>query len=164
MEMVKLFRGTETQIAAEMAAFYNRQGAIGNRVANAKLLTYEDGSIGMSVKYTGKVDDGRQIDGILDKKSFLIYRTSGTDTSPVDEFLRVHGEAGDDMSVPFVTTVGNDTIYFVAANKMIPHNDAWNNDSDDDEDDWTPAGTPTVAPTVAPTASVDDVFGDSPFN
>lgn len=165
--MLKLFRGTEEEISTALTAFFNRQGRIGNRVGNAKILTYEDGSIGVSVPYFGDViDDGRQIDDIEDRKSFLLYRTSGTDTTPVDQFIKDHTDAGDDVSRPFVMTVKNDTLYFVAASKVVSVRDAWatGNGSDgnsDDVNDWTPTGTPTVASDKDDSEVSDDT---DPFN
>lgn len=151
-DMIKLFRGTEKEIETAMTEFYNRQGRIGNRVGNAKILVYGNGSIGVSVPYSGDViDDGRQIDDIEERKTFLLYRTSGTDTTPVDSFVKEHKDAGDDVSRTFITVAGDDTVYFVAAAKVIPHVDPWaSSDNDDADDDWTPNGTPTVTPPAAP--------------
>ena len=145
--MMKLFRGTEEEIVKAMEEFYNRQGFMGNTVANAKVLTYADGSIGVSVPYSGdKIDDGRELDGMEERKHFLIHRTSGTDTAPVDAFIKEHTEAGDEVSRVFVTTVGNDTLYFAASCKVVkPIYDDENGEDEDEIDDWTPSGTPTVS-------------------
>ena len=173
-EMVKLFRanvGDEASLAESLAAFYNRQGRIGNRIGNAKILSYADNSIGISVPYSGIVDDGRQIDDIEDRKSFLIYRTGDCDTTSVDKFIADHTEAGDDVSRPYICTIGNDTLYFVAACKIVPHADSWSANDDADDDDWTPSGNPTMASdnesesgSGADIAVTEDTDEADPFN
>lgn len=159
--MMMLFRGTEEEIVKAMEEFYNRQGFIGNTVANAKVLTYADGSIGVSVPYSGdKIDDGRELDGMEERKHFLIYRTDGTDTTPVDAFIKEHTEAGDEVSRVFVMTVGNDTLYFAASCKIVKPVYDENGEGEDEEiDDWTPSGTPTVS-----AENKEEGEDENPFN
>ncbi len=174
MERVKLLkvgRGEEAKLSAKMAEFFNRQGKIGNHVGCAKILVYADGSIGASIPYYGdKDDDGRQIEGIEERKSFLICLVTDCDTALVDKFYVDHAD-GYDISKPFIQAVGNETLYFIAATKRPSDEDNLDEDEidTDEESDFSNAESvseaatdsrETVEETAEDTQSDDD---DSPF-
>lgn len=171
--MIKIFRNSDTKALSEdVAAFYNRQGRIGNHLGNAKLHLMENGEIAVTISYSGKIDDGRQIDDIEDRKSIFITKVDGTDAGEIDAFLEMHKD--DYVSQPYITAVGNSLLVFIAATKIVPIQDTWNDDDDDDEDNDNganddpssvvsqpvsapvPAPVTTEADTTAPDAAADD--------
>lgn len=166
MEKVKLIKcgkGEEAKLADQMSAFYNRQGKIGNHVGCAKILVYEDGSIGASIPYYGdKDDDGRQIDGIEERKSFLICLVPDCDTALVDKFYADHAD-GYDISKPFIQPVGTETLYFIAATKRPVVADDCDDELDDEDDESTDSESDDVSADTVAASGLADEDDDNPF-
>jgi hypothetical protein len=133
--MVKIFRNSNMQeLSREVSDFYNRQGRIGNRLGNAKLHRMENGDVVVTLSYTGKEDDGRQIDDIEDRKHILITKIADTDSTEINEFLKAH-EDGYFVAQPYFDAFGNELLCFMVATKITQVNDDWGDDDEDDEDD-----------------------------
>ena len=156
--MVKIFRNMDTKaLSAEVSAFYNRAGRIGNHPGNAKLHLFANGEVGVTVPYwENKVDDGRQIDDIEDRKHIFIAKISGTDDTEINQFLRDHKD-GFNVSQPYIEAIGDELLVFIAATKIVLVDDEWDDDEDDDEDgndettgdDAVVDNTASVAPVTA---------------
>lgn len=121
--------GDEDKVSQEISAYYNRQGRIGNSVANMKLVVKNNGSITAIVSSEGKADDGRQIDDIEDRKTVQIIRVApgSGDEEKVAAFTNTHNELGDIIARPFITAAGDDTVYLMIATKRVVND--WDGDN-----------------------------------
>lgn len=141
MKNVKVFTGNDEQVAKDLGAFYNRQGKMGNRIENAKLHIMPDGSIKATVIWSGKEDDGRDLEGIEARKAFGIFRILDGDTenAAIADFYEQYSvENNYSINTPFVTTTEKDILFFIVATKIPVAATSDYDDDDEDEDDADP--------------------------
>jgi hypothetical protein len=128
--------GNEAQAAKELADFYNRHGAMGDRLGNTKVIVKPSGNVTLVTQYeSDKDDDGRVIEGMEERKFFGLFRVSD-DASEVAAWINTQNELGNNVARPFVTAAGEDTLYFMAS-CVAPKYD-WDDDEDEEneDDDW----------------------------
>ena len=134
----RVTRDAEDAVAKELADFYNRQGFIGNTVSRA--ITVAAGNdLVISVFAEGKEDDGRQLDGIEERRKVKIVRiTPGEENAGAAEIAKFYNEENAlDRRTSRATIVpaGEDVIYIMFSDKGCQPDDLDDDEDEDYEDD-----------------------------
>ena len=124
-------KGEEALAVSKITELYNRHGFIGNSLDNVKVHIHPNEDLTLTFCSTGKVDDGRELDGIEERKGFGLFRVVDGDMTQVNAFAQEHED--DDLSRPFVAPIGQDILYFFAFSKRRTYNYVDPLDGDDDD-------------------------------